>query len=559
MTKRHGSTPGPTISLVLDAASLASGSALLGRLMLAFNGTTLPSRLGERLATEPAAGLTLFRAPNLRNPRQVRRLTTALQAAARRRPGGDALPLLIATDQEGGQLLALGDGFTPFGSPMAIGATDDPGLAQRVGRAIGRELRAVGVNVDYAPVLDVAVNPANPALGIRSFGDDPKAVGRLAVAWLGGLQSAGVAGVGKHFPGAGAAGEDPHHELAMVDRSRERLDALELAPFRAAIAAGVQMVMSGHFASPALTGSRTLPATLSRRVMGDLLRDELGFHGVTITDALDMQALPQDATQAVDIVAAASAGVDLLLATPDPRALRRIEAALRRAGQVELLELDAVRASAVRIAGLRRWLAGFEDPGLEVVGSAEHGALARELAARSLTLVRDEGSLLPLRLAPDARLLAIMPAPRDLTPADTSSFVRPALGAALRERHRAVDEIVTGRPPTDAEVAGVVGRASGYDAIVVGTISASRGSSQAALVDGLLATGRPVVTVALRTPWDLVAYPRAGTHVCTYSILPESIAALAATLLGETQDAPFPGRLPVAIEGLAARGHGLAA
>jgi beta-N-acetylhexosaminidase len=352
---------------------------------------------------------------------------------------------------------------------------------------------------------------------------------------------------------------DTHLELAMVDRSRERLDAFELAPFRAAIAAGVRLVMSGHFASPGLTGSRTLPATLSRRVMGDLLREELGFEGVTITDALDMAALPQDATQAVDIVAAIAAGVDLLLATPDRRALRRIESALRRAAEVEVFHPDAVRASGARIDALRRWLAGFEDPGLEVVGSAEHAAIARELAERSLTLVRDEPRLLPLRLSPDARLLAIMPAPRDLTPADTSSFVRPGLAAALRERHAAVDAIVTSHPPTPAEVAGAVERAKGYDAIVVGTIVATPGSAQAALVNGLLATGRPVVTVALRTPWDLAAYPAAGTHVCTYSILPESMAALASALFGAPERASFPGRLPVAVQGIAARGHGLAA
>jgi beta-N-acetylhexosaminidase len=532
---------GPYYFAVLD---------VLGRLMLAFNGTTVPAWLRERLAAAPAAGVTLFRAPNVRNPAQIRRLTTGIQAAGRRRAGSDGLPLLIAADQEGGQLLALGDGFTRFGSPMAIGATGDAALAERVGSAIGRELRAVGVNVDYAPVLDLAVNPANPALGIRSFGDDPHAVGRLAAAWLHGLQAAGVAGVGKHFPGAGAAAEDTHLELAIVDRSREELAALELVPFRSAIAAGVQMVMSGHFASPGLTGSRTLPATLSRRVMADLLRDELEFHGVTITDALDMEALPQDATQAVDVFAAIAAGVDLLLATPDRRAQRRIESALRRAAEVDLFDRAAVEASDARVTGLRRWLAGFEEPVLEVVGSTEHALIARELAERSLTLVRDETQMLPLRLSPDARLLAIMPTPRDLTPADTSSFVPPGLAAALRQRHSGVDEIVTGHPPSNAEVAAVLERAGRYDAIVVGTISASSDPAQAALVEGLLATGRPVVTVALRTPWDLAAYPRATTHVCTYSILPESMAALATALFGASSNPPFPGRLPVSIEGL---------
>jgi len=323
----------------------------------------------------------------------------------------------------------------------------------------------------------------------------------------------------------------------------------------------VHLVMSGHFASPGLAGSRTLPATLSRRVMDDLLRGELGFDGVTITDALDMEALPQDATQAVDVVAAIRAGVDLLLATPDRRAQRRIESALRRAAEVELFDPDAMRASDARIERLRRWLAGFEAAPLDVVGSAAHADIARELAQRSLTLVRDDAHLLPLRVGADARVLAIMPAPRDLTPADTSSYVAPSLAAALRERHPGVDEIVTGHPPTDAEIALIVAGAPDYEAIVVGTISATADGAQAALVNRLLASGRPVVTVALRTPWDLAAYPGSATHVCTYSILPESMAALAAALFGAAPraGAAFPGRLPVAIEGIAARGEGMAA
>jgi beta-N-acetylhexosaminidase len=544
----------------MTAANLAS-EAILGRLMLAFRGTSVPPWLGERLAAAPAAGVTLFRAHNVRSPAQVRGLTAALQATASAAPGAGEPPLLIAADQEGGQLLALGDGWTPFAGPMAIGATGDAELAERVGRAIGRELRAVGVNVNYAPVLDVAVNPANPSLGIRSFGDDPADVGRLATAWLRGLQSAGVAGTGKHFPGKGGAAVDTHLELAVVDRSRDELAALELVPFAAAIDAGLRVVMSGHFASPSLTGSRTLPSTLSRRVMHDLLRDELGFAGVSITDALDMKALPQGATQAVDVVAALDAGVDLLLATPDRRAQGRIESALSRAVAVELLDADGIHRSRAHLDALRRWLASFDDPPLEVVGSAEHRALARELAERSITLVRDDAGLLPLRLQPESRVLAIMPAPRDLTPADTSSFVRPSLAAALRAHHVGVDEIVTSHPPTPAEIAAVRERAEGADLIVAGTISATAGSPQAELVAALAATGRPLVTVALRTPWDLAAYPSARTHACTYSILPESMDALAAGLFGRATSggSGFPGRLPVRIDGLAARGHGLSA
>lgn len=532
-----------------------SEPSILGHLMLGFRGVRVPGWLVERLATAPVAGFTLFRQHNVRSPRQVRRLTTGLQAAARNGPqaaGGSGLPRFIAADQEGGQLQALGAGWTAFGGPMALGATGDAALAERVGRAIGLEMRAVGVNVNYAPVLDVATNPANPALGIRSFGDDPAAVARLGSAWLRGVQSAGVAATIKHFPGAGAIEVDPHHTLGVVERERAALDAIDLRPFRAAIGAGVGMVMSGHFASPALTGNRTTPATLSADVMDRLLRDELGFDGVSITDALDMRALAQDATQAVDVIAAIRAGVDLLLATTDRRAQRRIEGALLRAAELHLFDPDALKRSARRVEALRRWIAGFDDPGLDVVGTADHAELARELDERSLTLVRDDG-LLPLRLAADARILAIMPAPRDLTPADTSSFVRPGLADALRAQHPHVDDVVTAHPPTATEIAALRDRAANADLIVVGTISAAPGSPQAQLVEALAGTGRPVVSVALRTPWDIAAYPMATTHVCTYSILPGALAALASALFGRArQNAAFPGRLPVAVPGIAA-------
>lgn len=521
--------------------------------MLAFRGTTVPSWLAERLAAAPVAGFTLFRAPNLRSPAQVRRLTSSLQAAAKVRTGADESadpPLLIALDQEGGQLLSLGDGFTPFAGPMAIGATGDADLAERVGRAIGLEVRAVGVNVNYGPDLDVASNPASPALGIRSFGDVPAEVARLGTAWLRGVQSAGVAATGKHFPGMGGVTVDTHHQLGVVDRSRDELETRELLPFRAAIEAGVRTVMSGHFAVPGLTGSATLPATLSRRVMHELLRDELGFDGVSITDALDMKAIPQGAAQGLAVVTALDAGVDLLLATPDRRAQQRIESAIRRAAATGLLDADASRVSAARVRALRAWLGGFEDPPIEVVNASAHRALAADLAARSLTLVRDDARLLPLRVGTEARIGAVMPEPRDLTPADTSSYVRPTLADALRAYHPHVDEVVTTHPPTAAEIAALRARAAGWDLIVTGTIAATAGSPQAELVEALASTGRPVVTIALRTPWDLAAYPQVRTHLATYSILPESMIALAAALFGAAGPPAqaFPGRLPVRLE-----------
>jgi beta-N-acetylhexosaminidase len=513
-----------------------------GRLMLAFPGTSLSSDAERRLRDAPAAGLTLFRYENVETPDQVRALTDAAQrAAAARDP--DTGPLLIAADQEGGQLVALGDGSTPFPGNMALGATDDPDLAERVGLATGRELAAMGVNVAYAPVCDLATSPANPHLGIRSFGDDPARVAELAAATVRGLRAGGVAAAAKHFPGLGEANVDSHHALPVILSDRARLDARELVPFAAAIRAGAELVMSAHIGLPALTGDPTLPATLSRDVMHDLVRSDLGFHGLTITDALDMAALPQGTGQVVDTIAALRAGVDLLLCTPDQVKLARIEDAITHAAARRLFDPADMIASAARLATVRSHLAAVPRPDPSVVRSAAHLALAREVAERSLTLVRDQDGLLPLRLDPGARILAVMPAPRELTPADTSASVPAGLATALRVHWPDIDEVVTSHPPGESEIAAVAARARDAHVVVVGTISASADPAQVRLVEALLDAGRPVVTVALRTPWDLASYPRSRTHVVAYGILPPTLEALAGALFGAI---PFRGRLPVA-------------
>ncbi len=531
----------------------AGSDDVLGLLMLAFDGFELPADMADRLASAPAAGITLFRFLNVASPGQVGGLTDAIQAAARRRQP-DAPPRLIAVDQEGGQFLALGEESTPFAGNMALGAAGDPDLAERVGRAIGRELRAMGVNVSYTPVCDVATDPANPGIGIRSFGDDPVAVGALAAATVRGLRAGGVAATAKHFPGTGDVAVDPHHALPVLPVSAERLRSLELAPFRAAIAAGAELVMSGHVALPAITGDPTLPATLSSAVMHDLLREELGFDGLTISDALDMRALPQGPEQAIDVIASLRAGLDLLLLSPDPGAQHRIETALVHATSRGLIERAAVARSLERLARLQARLADLPVARLDVVGCEEHRRLATELAERSVTLVRNDESLLPIRSRPGVRIATVMPRPRDLTPADTSSRVPPMLAAALRAHHPDVDEFVTSNPPTAGEISALRDQVRGHDLVVIGTIAASFDREQADLVATVLATGVPTITVALRTPFDLASYPMSRTHVCTYGILRPSLDALAGALFGRT---PFRGRLPAAIPGLYPTGHGV--
>lgn len=515
---------------------------ILGRVMLAFDGERLPANVERRLAGAPAAGVTLFRHHNVRSPGQVRELTAAIQEAAR---ASAASPLLVAADQECGQLIALGDGSTPFAGNMALGAADDPALTERVGFAIGTEARAMGVNVVYAPVLDIASNAANPALGIRSFGDDPAAVARHGAAMIRGLQAAGVAATVKHAPGAGEAPDDPHHRGAAVTASRAILETREFVPFREAFAGGARLAMSAHVALPAVTGRDDLPGTLSRAVMTDLLRRDLGFSGVTISDALDMAALALGPDGVVDVVAAIRAGVDLLLTAADPEAIERIERTLVDAVDRGLFDAAEVAATERRVAALRAWLGAVgPPPDLAVVAGADHGALAADLAARSITLVRDPGTLLPLRPIAGVRVLAVMPRPTDLTPADTSSTVRPALGAALARYHADVDEVVVEPEPDAASIAAIRERAAAAGHVIVGTIDGHRLRTQIDLVEAIVATGTPTVAVALRGPWDVAAYPPGVTALATYAILPGSLDALAAVLAGEARAT---GRLPVAI------------
>lgn len=520
------------------------------KILLAFQGKELSPEIIAALQTYRPGGLTLFRSLNIENPAQVRQLTDSLQRLVL---DLGLPPLLIGADQEGGQLMAIGEGTTPLPGNMALGATGSDELARKAGAVLAQELRAMGVNVNYAPSCDVNINPHNPVIGTRSFGENPEAVARLASAMVEGIQSAGVAATAKHFPGHGDTSGDSHHGLPSVQHSLERLQQVEFPPFQAAIAAGVKLVMTAHLALPALDGPDAPPATLSRRILHGLLRENLGFSGVTITDALDMKAIRQGDALGEDAVRAAAAGADLLLLTSSPGDQRRVHQSLSQALQNGYLDRAMVTTSLERILSLKRWLAGTPQPDLAVVGCAAHQAVATEIAERSITLVRDNAGLLPLGLKPEDRVAVLVPQPIDLTPADTSSYVTPGLATALRGYHPCVDEYIISYSPESHEIAGLLERLRNYNFIILGTLNACASPTQAEFVRQALKLGIPSVIVALRLPYDLTAFPEAQTYLCTYSILEPSMRALAKALFGKIQ---FEGRLPVSIPGLYAAGHG---
>ncbi|GAB3958294.1 hypothetical protein GCM10027614_75530 [Micromonospora vulcania] len=279
-----------------NLATLAAGVLQPG-----FVGTTPPPWVCRWLG-EGLGSVVLF-ARNVVDTDQVAALTATLRA--------ERADVVVAIDEEAGDVTRIesGRGSSRPGN-FALGAVDDPELTEAVARDLGLELAEAGITLDYAPDADVNSNPANPVIGVRSFGADPALVARHTAAWVRGLQSGGVAACAKHFPGHGDTRVDSHHDLPRITADRARLDACELAPFRAAVTAGVQAIMTGHLLVPALDPQ--LPATLSQRILGGLLRDELGFCGVVVTDAVEMRAVADRYGFAGAAVRALAAGADAI-------------------------------------------------------------------------------------------------------------------------------------------------------------------------------------------------------------------------------------------------------
>lgn len=515
------------------------------KLLLAFKGKEFSREMKQALERFRPAGLTLFRSYNVDCPAQVKKLTSDLQKYAKQI---GLPPLIIAADQEGGQLMAIGEGTTPLPGNLALGATGSTELAYRAGVVLGRELSALGINMDYAPCCDVNVNPHNPVIGTRSFGEDPHQVAILSAAIIQGLQSQGIAAVAKHFPGHGDTTSDSHLGLPSISHSLERLQRVEFPPFQAAIDAEVKGIMSAHLALPAIDGEKALPATLSKAILTGLLRQQLGYRGVTISDAMDMQAIRQGEFLGEECVRAAKAGIDLLLMTADPADQERAWVGLAKSYREEIDVQSIFQDSIKRVMDLKNWLSNsFTHLSLDVVGCDLHLAEADEIAERSITLVRDNDHLIPMHLEPDQRITVILPRPADLTPADTSSYLIPELAKALKVFHPNVDEIILPFRPNDEEILRTLQQIKDANRIVVGTLNAFDCFEQAKLVSAILATGIPTIVIAMRMPYDLIAFPETPTFLCTYSIQPPSIKAVASVIMGKLKPQ---GKLPVSIPGL---------
>lgn len=499
--------------------------------MHSFSGYEAPPYILEGVRSGQITSFCLFANKNVESPQQVRALTDSLYKAAAE---GRQAPPLIGIDQEGGQLMAVSSGVTDLPGNMAIGATGSEALAESAGRVLAAELLAMGINMNFAPVLDVNVNPLNPVIGVRAFGDKAESVGALGAAMTRGLQSQGVMAVGKHFPGHGDTMADTHHQDAVIAHDAERILRVELKPFIDAANAGIEGMMLAHIRLLAYDADS--PATLSRVVINQLLRDKLAFNGLVMTDAMDMHAVAKYGTE-LSVRSALESGNDLVL-------LGHIE------GQDELAMLFAgqERVPALQRIDRARRARPLTLPTLDTLGREEHVAVAKQIAEQAVTVVAGADNL-PLRPSSEDLVVVITSETANLTPADTSAGVRITLADEIRAHHSRTEAFEL---PHQADGRQTIELAQAIEQlhptlVIIGTIDATRNTAQTMLVSELQGRGLNPIVVAMRTPYDYMVFPNVETYLCTYSIRPVSMTAAARVLFGELEAV---GVLPCEIPGV---------
>ncbi len=540
------------------------------RLMTGFHGTELTDEYRKVVREYKIANVILFR-ENIESCAQLRRICGEIQRLVREETGHGAL---IAIDQEGGVVSRLpADGVNVPGA-MAIAATGDPANAYRAGLLTGRQLRALGVNFDFAPVADVNTSAANPVIGARSYGDDPAEAGRYACEMARGLADGGVLSSAKHFPGHGDTDVDSHLALPKVDKSREELEKAELVPFRMAVAAGIPAIMTTHILFPQIE-PEYLPATMSRRILTGLLREEMGFDGLIVSDCMEMLAIKNHFGTVNGTIAAMGAGVDVVLISHDT--LLGGEAAEAAALAVAEGELDAaeMERSAARIMEYKKkWVDGQQasaagkkaqgdqapvtgekqQAGQKMSGSGEEAAQVREpvefdfAAARAESLAMLQKTITEVH-RPVGGTIDYGKAPLCIgCRSYRSSLVGNADGDRSNLFGALMAELLGGEAadmtvdPDDERIAELAKQAKGYTAAVVGLCEGHRHPGQQKLVHTLAEAGVPTIAVSLRAPYDLAGLPDAVWSLAAFEYSEDSIRAAAKCI---KKEAAASGRLPV--------------
>ncbi|WP_260989927.1 beta-N-acetylhexosaminidase [Paenibacillus xylanexedens] len=556
----------------------------IGQMLLCgFHGTEPEGEIEKLLGDYPIGGIVYF-ARNVVSPEQVERLSGGLQNIAQ---ASGNVPLWIAIDQEGGMVARITQGVALMPGPMAIAAAGSVQDAYEAAHISGMELQSIGINMNFAPVLDVNNNASNPVIGVRSFGETAEAVAEFGVATIAGFQQAGIAATAKHFPGHGDTDTDSHLDLPVITHDRTRVDQVELVPFRAAIAEGVDAMMSAHIYFPALEPER-LPVTLSHSVLTGLLRKELGYEGVILTDCMEMKAIATHYGTVDAAVMAVEAGADMVLISHTAQlqvgafealmnavksgriSERRIDESVRRLLTYKMkrglmnVEMGLESGTAVEIsAGMSR-KSGVDDyhmtpavvrdsmnanqPFAEPFqrNSPQHQEVARRISEKSITLIRDAQHMLPLK---QERTLVITVAAEVTSIADERLDGGATLGGALSAQGLEVVDMRVAADEIALSSARLLQAAEAVDVrqIVIGTYNAGSpsGDPQCRLIGWLQQLGKPLAVTALRSPYDLQKLPDVRTYIAAYESRPLAMSSAAKAMMGQI---PFKGELPVTIE-----------
>ncbi|OLN21921.1 beta-N-acetylhexosaminidase [Domibacillus antri] len=514
---------------------------IVGRMFIVgFAGKEVTPEIKELIHDFHVGGIILF-GRNIGTPAELKRLTSQLQNEAQR--AGYDHPLLICTDQENGAVRRLGEGTTIVPGSMLLGASQNPSFAYEAGIVTGRELRALGVNWNLAPVADINNNPDNPVIGIRSFGEHPNHTADFVEQSMKGMQAGGVRTTLKHFPGHGDTHVDSHISLPVITHDMERLQRVELVPFIRCIEAGADAVMTAHVFFPALESDKDRPATLSKAIITGLLRETLQFNGVITTDCMEMEAIKNGVGTVTGAIEALKAGVDFVMISHSyslqKQAILQAVQALKQGD----LSIEQIEKSAIRIKDMAKKTFFETGPFLKQEEVEEHQRKMKNIYRKGITVF---GGHNIVQIEKEERVLVVCPQNEYASLVEDRRFETRIFAEVLKSHHSLTGMIELANPIMKTDVQAVIEKSKKFDRIIVMTINASSDESQQHLIKSLLAYHGKVDAIVLRNPYDASFLLGAHQVIFTYEITETAYETVAEAFTGSTV---LSGKLPVTVEG----------
>ncbi len=509
-------------------------------LIIGFGGQHVDSHSSRWIKGRHVGGVALF-SRNISDLKQTAEFTREIHGQTQ-----GHIPVFVALDQEGGNVIRVKEGATLLPGNMALGATRSPTLAYVAGQALAIDLNMLGFNMNLAPVLDVNSNPNNPVIGVRSYGERPELVAQLGSWYVRGQQEMGVVAVAKHFPGHGDTQTDSHYAMPSISADLTRLQSLELSPFKRAVEAGLDAIMTAHIALPAVTGDRELPATLSRVIITDTLRDQMGFNGIVMTDGLEMQGIAKRYGSGRAAVLAIKAGADMPMILWTRKVKEEVYQSLLsavRSGEISEARLDESVRRILKVKKRRGLFNKRYESVEDVVARAQdnsiHNKVAGRIAREAVTLVRNHGDVLPLRSVRYRKIVVVAPsgafARRLAREPNVTVLTVPYVPSRARRKADIARAVELSRD-ADLLIAAVVNR---YHVEIVKNIARS-------------SPHMPVAVASFSSPYYLTHLPDIDAYMCTYSYLADAQSAAAEAMLGKV---PMTGRLPISIPGFYPYGY----